>query len=42
VKVYDTEDKEMILETPFKFAGNPNIVFVVKAFGLKTTLQVLT
>ncbi|KAH9530525.1 hypothetical protein CY35_20G008600 [Sphagnum magellanicum] len=41
VKVYDTEDKEMILETPFKFAGNPNIVFVVKAFGLKTTLQLV-
>lgn len=40
MKVYDTKEKEMILEPSFKFAGNPNIIVAVKAFGMKATVQV--
>eukprot|EP00245_Coleochaete_scutata_P005270 TRINITY_DN18704_c0_g1_i1.p1 TRINITY_DN18704_c0_g1~~TRINITY_DN18704_c0_g1_i1.p1 ORF type:complete len:540 (+),score=131.63 TRINITY_DN18704_c0_g1_i1:106-1725(+) len=40
VKIYDTMDKEIILEPALKWAGNPNIVVAVKAFGLKATVQV--
>jgi Ca2+-dependent lipid-binding protein len=41
MKVYDTKEAEMILEPSFKFAGNPNIIVAVKAFGLKATVQVV-
>ncbi|KAG0555022.1 hypothetical protein KC19_12G137600 [Ceratodon purpureus] len=41
MKVYDTKEKEMILEPSFKFAGNPNIIVAVKAFGLKATVQLV-
>jgi hypothetical protein len=40
MKVYDTKENEMILEPSLKFAGNPNIIIAVKAFGLKATVQV--
>jgi hypothetical protein len=40
MKVYDTNENEMILEPSVKFAGNPNIIIAVKAFGLKATVQV--
>lgn len=40
MKVYDTKEKEVILEPSFKFAGNPNIIVAVKAFGMKATVQV--
>ncbi|BBM97982.1 hypothetical protein MPTK1_1g09920 [Marchantia polymorpha subsp. ruderalis] len=41
MKVYDTQEKEMIMEPSFKFAGNPNIVVAVKAFGMKATVQLV-
>jgi Ca2+-dependent lipid-binding protein len=41
MKVYDTNENEMILEPSFKFAGNPNIIIAVKAFGLKATVQLV-
>eukprot|EP00850_Spirogloea_muscicola_P010509 SM000062S19895 [mRNA] locus=s62:215277:219252:+ [translate_table: standard] len=41
IKVYDTADNEMILEPILKWAGNPNIVVAVKAFGLKATAQLM-
>ncbi|KAL5986046.1 hypothetical protein ACLOJK_028036 [Asimina triloba] len=41
MKVYDTDEKEVILEPYFKWAGNPNITVAVKAFGLKATVQVI-
>eukprot|EP00850_Spirogloea_muscicola_P020725 SM000224S07113 [mRNA] locus=s224:208503:212456:- [translate_table: standard] len=41
IKVYDTADNEMILEPILKWAGNPNIVVAVKAFGLKATAQLV-
>ncbi|XP_055815535.1 synaptotagmin-1-like isoform X2 [Solanum dulcamara] len=41
MKVYVTEEKELIMEPSVKWAGNPNITVVVKAFGLKATVQVV-
>lgn len=41
MKVYTTEDKELIMEPVVKWAGNPNITIAVKAFGLKATVQVV-
>jgi len=41
MKVYVTEEKELIMEPFLKWAGNPNVTVVVKAFGLKATVQVI-
>ncbi|KAG6585533.1 Synaptotagmin-2, partial [Cucurbita argyrosperma subsp. sororia] len=41
MKVYTTDDKELIMEPCMKWAGNPNITVSVKAFGLKATVQVI-
>ena len=41
MKVYVTDEKELIMEPCMKWAGNPNITVAVKAFGLKATVQVL-
>ncbi|KAF4366818.1 hypothetical protein F8388_013883 [Cannabis sativa] len=41
MKVYTTEEKELIMEPSIKWAGNPNITLAVKAFGLKATVQVV-
>ncbi|KAI3460413.1 hypothetical protein Pfo_017076 [Paulownia fortunei] len=41
MKVYNTEEKELIMELGLKWAGLPNILVVVKAFGLRATVQVL-
>nr|GMC54890.1 synaptotagmin-2-like [Ipomoea batatas] len=41
MKVYSTEEKELIMELSLKWAANPNILVAVKAFGLKATAQVL-
>ncbi|KAK6115725.1 hypothetical protein DH2020_007994 [Rehmannia glutinosa] len=41
MKVYNTEEKELIMELGLKWAGTPNILIAVKAFGLKATIQVL-
>lgn len=40
MKVYATDDKEIIMELSVKWAGNPNILVAAKAFGLKATVQV--
>ncbi|CAI0382574.1 unnamed protein product [Linum tenue] len=40
MKVYVTDEKELIMEPVVKWAGNPNITVGVKAFGLKATVQV--
>lgn len=40
MKVYLTDEKELIMEPSIKWAGNPNILIAVKAFGLKATIQV--
>ncbi|KAI5655958.1 hypothetical protein M9H77_24751 [Catharanthus roseus] len=41
MKVYNTEEKELIMEPVLKWAANPNILVAVKAFGLRATVQVL-
>jgi hypothetical protein len=41
MKVYMTEEKELIMEPSIKWAGNPNVLIAVKAFGLKATIQVV-
>nr|XP_017249060.1 PREDICTED: synaptotagmin-2-like isoform X2 [Daucus carota subsp. sativus] len=41
MKVYSTEEKELIMEPTLKWAGNPNVLVVAKAFGLKATVQVV-
>lgn len=40
MKVYMTEEKELIMEPFLKWAGNPDIAVAVKAYGLKATVQV--
>lgn len=40
MKVYTTDEKELIMEPSLKWAGNPNVTVVVKAFGLKASAQV--
>ncbi|XP_065881164.1 synaptotagmin-2-like [Euphorbia lathyris] len=41
IKVYLTDEKELIIEPSVKWAGNPNITIAVKAFGLRATVQVV-
>ncbi|BAT77463.1 hypothetical protein LR48_Vigan04g255500 [Vigna angularis] len=41
MKVYETEEKELIMELSVKWAANPNILVAVKKFGLKATVQVM-
>ncbi|KAK1297338.1 Synaptotagmin-2 [Acorus calamus] len=41
MKVYVTDEKELIMEPALKWAGNPNVIVAVKAFGLKATVQVV-
>ena len=41
MKVYLTDEKELIMEPSIKWAGNPNVSVAVKAFGLKATAQVI-
>ncbi|XP_010265982.1 PREDICTED: synaptotagmin-2-like isoform X2 [Nelumbo nucifera] len=39
MKVYTTDEKELIMELSLKWAGNPNVIVAAKAFGLKATVQ---
>ncbi|KAE9586608.1 hypothetical protein Lal_00004625 [Lupinus albus] len=41
MKVYVTDEKELIMEPSIKWAGNPNVTIAVKKFGLKATVQVV-
>ncbi|OAY50553.1 synaptotagmin-2 isoform X1 [Manihot esculenta] len=41
MKVYVTDEKELIIEPSMKWAGNPNIIIAAKAFGLRATVQVI-
>lgn len=41
MKVYDTEERELIMELSLKWAANPNVTVAVKAFGMRATVQVL-
>ncbi|KAL8122061.1 hypothetical protein AgCh_018701 [Apium graveolens] len=39
MKVYSTEEKELIMKPTLKWAGNPNILVAAKVFGLKAIVQ---
>ncbi|CAM8987408.1 hypothetical protein QQ045_007893 [Rhodiola kirilowii] len=41
MKVYMTDEKELIMEPFLKWAANPNILVAARAFGLKATVQVV-
>ncbi|KAJ3692807.1 hypothetical protein LUZ60_011902 [Juncus effusus] len=41
MKVYTTEEQELIMEPSLKWAGNPNLIAVVKAYGLKASIQIV-
>ncbi|XP_047081574.1 synaptotagmin-2-like isoform X2 [Lolium rigidum] len=41
MKVYTTDEQELIMEPSIKWAGNPNITIIVKAFGIKASVQVI-
>ncbi|XP_074569701.1 synaptotagmin-2-like [Curcuma longa] len=41
MKVYSTDEKELIMEPSLKWAGNPNVTIVAKAYGLKLSIQVV-
>ncbi|KAJ7517982.1 hypothetical protein O6H91_21G048700 [Diphasiastrum complanatum] len=41
VKVFDTQEHEMIIEPSIKWAGNPNIILAAKAYGVKGTMQMV-
>ncbi|KAL2921953.1 Synaptotagmin-1, partial [Bienertia sinuspersici] len=41
MRVYTTEEKELIMEQTLKWAGNANILVAVKAFRLKASVQVI-
>ncbi|KAM7517283.1 hypothetical protein LguiA_006866 [Lonicera macranthoides] len=41
MKVYDTEERELIMELSLKWAANPNVTVAVKAFGMRATVQLV-
>ncbi|KAH7668984.1 C2 domain-containing protein [Dioscorea alata] len=41
MKVYITDENQLIMEPFLKWAGNANVTAIVKAFGLKATVQVV-
>ncbi|KAL6213103.1 hypothetical protein ACLB2K_012550 [Fragaria x ananassa] len=41
MKVYVTDEKELIMEPSFKWAANPNILVAAKAYGITATVQVV-
>ncbi|CAI9764335.1 unnamed protein product [Fraxinus pennsylvanica] len=41
MKVFVTEERELMMEPSLKWAGNPNVTLGIKAFGLKATVQVV-
>ncbi|WOK94686.1 synaptotagmin-2 [Canna indica] len=41
MKVYTTEEKDIIMEPSLKWAANPNVTIVGKAYGFRLTAQVV-
>ncbi|KAM5550056.1 synaptotagmin-1-like [Rosa sericea] len=39
MKVYVTDEKELIMEPSIKWAANPNVLVAVKAYGMTATVQ---
>ena len=40
LKVYETNEKDLVMEPAIRWAGNPNIVLVLKLMSLQVTVQV--
>lgn len=40
MKIYETNEKELVMEPAIRWAGNPNIVLVLKLLSLRITIQV--
>ncbi|KAJ0970483.1 hypothetical protein J5N97_023360 [Dioscorea zingiberensis] len=41
VKVYETQERELVMEPAIRWAGNPNIILSVKLLTLKLTMQLV-
>ncbi|KAK0591972.1 hypothetical protein LWI29_011078 [Acer saccharum] len=41
IRVYETNEKELVMEPVIKWAGNPNIILVLKLLSLQITLQLV-
>ncbi|KAF8395245.1 hypothetical protein HHK36_019187 [Tetracentron sinense] len=41
IKVYETNEKELVFEPAVRWAGNPNIILVVKLLSLPITVQLV-
>ncbi|XP_010264637.1 PREDICTED: synaptotagmin-3-like isoform X2 [Nelumbo nucifera] len=41
IKVYETNEEEVVIEPLVKWAGNPNIILVLKLFYLRITFQLV-
>ncbi|XP_077252885.1 synaptotagmin-3-like isoform X3 [Tasmannia lanceolata] len=41
VTIYETHDKELVIEPAIRWAGNPNITIMIKFFLLQVTIQLL-
>ncbi|XP_010253732.1 PREDICTED: synaptotagmin-3 [Nelumbo nucifera] len=41
IKVYETNEKELVIEPVVRWAGNPNIVLVLTLFSMRITLQLV-
>lgn len=41
LKVYETNENELVIEPAFRWAGNPNIVMVVNIMSLRITFQIV-
>ncbi|XP_044509247.1 synaptotagmin-3-like [Mangifera indica] len=39
IRVYETNEKELVMEPAMRWAGNPNIVLVIKLLSLQITVQ---
>lgn len=40
IKIFETNEKELVLEPAIRWAGNPNITLVLKVLSLQLTVQV--
>ncbi|KAL5569341.1 hypothetical protein UlMin_025916 [Ulmus minor] len=41
LKVYETNEKELVIETPVRWAGNPNISVLIKILSLQIRVQLV-
>ncbi|KAL0557277.1 hypothetical protein IC582_005803 [Cucumis melo] len=41
IKVHDTNENEIVMETAIKWAGNPNIVLILRLFSLQIRIQLV-